>query len=182
MIYFIEMEKNGFIKIGYTTGNAERRMAQLQTGQPLKLKLLGTIPGEREGEIGLHREFEEFRINGEWFIPNEYLITIIDEMIDNQTPWYYCRKLREFALEREWKEVFKFNADTDTSAYDDVVYFDVVNNMMGIFYKEQKKMDKDEISVERLQRRIDKITSQKKQAETRALSAEYKLEQLNKWS
>ena len=176
------MEKSGFIKIGYTAGNAERRMAQLQTGQPLKLKLLGTIPGEREGEIGLHREFEEFRINGEWFIPNEYLITIIDEMIDNQTPWYYCRKLREFALEREWKEAFKFNADTDTSAYDDVVYFDVVNNMMGIFYKEQKKMDKDEISVERLQRRIDKITSQKKQAETRALSAEYKLEQLNKWS
>ena len=182
MIYFIEMEKSGFIKIGYTAGNAERRMAQLQTGQPLKLKLLGTIPGEREGEIGLHREFEEFRINGEWFIPNEYLITIIDEMINNQTPWYYCRKLREFALEREWKEAFKFNADTDTSAYDDVVYFDVVNNMMGIFYKEQKKMDKDEISVERLQRRIDKITSQKKQAETRALSAEYKLEQLNKWS
>ena len=50
----------------------------------------------------------------------------------NQTPWYYCRKLREFALEREWKEAFKFNADTDTSAYDDVVYLDVVNDMKSI--------------------------------------------------
>lgn len=45
-IYFIEMEKSGFIKIGYTSANAEKRMAQLQTGQTDKLRLLGTIPGE----------------------------------------------------------------------------------------------------------------------------------------
>ena len=181
MIYFIEMEKNGFIKIGYTTGNAERRMAQLQTGQPLKLKLLGTIPGEREGEIGLHREFEEFRINGEWFIPNEYLITIIDEMIDNQTPWYYCRKLREFALEREWKEAFKFNADTDTSAYDDVVYFDVVNDMMSHLYKEEIK-NKDEKALTKMQRRIDSVIVARNKAEERAANAENELELLRSQS
>ena len=89
--------------------------------------------------------------------------------------------MREFALEREWKEAFKFNADTDTSAYDDVVYFDVVNNMMSHLYKEEIK-NKDEKALTKMQRRIDSVIVARNKAEERAANAENELELLRSQS
>ena len=71
MIYFIK-SGNKHVKIGYTA-NLSRRVKELQTGNPLYLTVLGTIPGGKETEQELHKLYDKYRIkrkstgSTEWF-------------------------------------------------------------------------------------------------------------------
>lgn len=56
-----------FIKIGFTKGDIAARMAQLQTGCPMPLRLLGTGPGGRFIEKRIHSILSSYRAHGEWF-------------------------------------------------------------------------------------------------------------------
>lgn len=80
-IYYIRKGAEGPIKIGFTAGQVERRMAQLQTGHHEPLILLGTSPGTIEDEKSIHRELKDFHIHGEWFRPEPALLFTIDEMV-----------------------------------------------------------------------------------------------------
>jgi hypothetical protein len=116
-VYFIEMEQTGFIKIGYTATYPGRRMAQLQTGQPYKLKLLGCIAGEKKDEKSLHKELSRFRGNGEWFVPS--VRSIVEHLIKAQGPWFLCREpefLRK-QIEDEWRVLFSREVDDDCQIY-----------------------------------------------------------------
>lgn len=93
-IYFVQAGDTGNIKIGYTAGSAEKRVAQLQTGNIFDLNLLGTIPGSMEDEKAIHRELAQYALRGEWFSTDQLLLRVIGEMIENQLPWYHCRKVR----------------------------------------------------------------------------------------
>lgn len=78
MIYFIQAEGIGHIKIGFTAdADAAIRLAQLQTGSSVPLRLLGTIPGELEDEKNLHRRFAASGVGGEWFMPVPELLAAI---------------------------------------------------------------------------------------------------------
>lgn len=66
MIYFIA-DENSRVKIGYTSGTAEDRLRQLQTGNAEKLKLIAWMKGGRLEELKIHREFNHWRLEGEWF-------------------------------------------------------------------------------------------------------------------
>src|SRR5436309_2275610 len=57
MIYFIQEELHGLIKIGFTAANAFERMRALQTSSPAALHLLTTIPGDLTTEAKLHDQF-----------------------------------------------------------------------------------------------------------------------------
>jgi hypothetical protein len=114
-IYFAEM--GDWIKIGYTAGKPARRIAQLQTGQPQRIKLLGTIPGDMDAESSLHQEFRDYRVGGEWFEKSERLKLVVPFLIENQHPWYFCRSIR--VIEEEWAKAFKPTPKTDVSSYDD---------------------------------------------------------------
>ena len=68
-VYAISSEDN--IKIGYTK-NIEGRLSGLQVGNPIQLRLIGTLvcSGEykaREIENKLHVKFQRNRLSGEWF-------------------------------------------------------------------------------------------------------------------
>jgi len=67
-IYFIQGECGGPIKIGYTT-DLEQRLKSLQTGYPDRLELLLAFPANPNYEKAIHKQFEEYRLNGEWFKP-----------------------------------------------------------------------------------------------------------------
>ena len=54
-------------KIGYTTSAVEQRIKSLQTGNPLKIELLGTMPGTLKDERMLHAKYHAYRVEGEWF-------------------------------------------------------------------------------------------------------------------
>jgi hypothetical protein len=69
--YFIQPEKGGDIKIGYTSRSPLLRLSALQTGCPDKLKIVGLIKGNLEKD--LHTKFENFNTNGEWFKNTKHL-------------------------------------------------------------------------------------------------------------
>lgn len=78
MIYFVEAVGVGHIKIGFTDGDdAERRLDTLQTGSPVPIRLLGTVPGGMEEEKDLHRLFASARVHGEWFKPIPEILALI---------------------------------------------------------------------------------------------------------
>lgn len=79
MIYFIRGTISGSIKIGYTGKDPGRRLAQLQTGSPERLELLGSIPGGLEDEARLHARFAAYRLraDGEWFSPSDTMMAEI---------------------------------------------------------------------------------------------------------
>lgn len=78
MIYFIQAEVIGRIKIGYTSkGRLEKRISALNTASPVPLKLLCVIPGRPELERRLHRRFRSCRVKGEWFLPSDRLVAFI---------------------------------------------------------------------------------------------------------
>ena len=79
MIYFIQQGTSGPIKIGYTENNVNERIKSLQTGNPTPLKLIGYIPGTVEDEKAIHKMFENFNIQNEWFQP---VIQVINYIIE----------------------------------------------------------------------------------------------------
>ena len=68
-VYFIADRKNSLIKIG-VSGDMDRRIKQLQTGNPFKLEFMGWI-GEDENhfeiEKKLHEKYSDKNYSGEWF-------------------------------------------------------------------------------------------------------------------
>jgi len=67
VIYFLSAAQNqDLIKIGYTT-NLESRLRSLRTSSPDELQIHLVIPGCREDEKNLHRQFSSLRVRREWF-------------------------------------------------------------------------------------------------------------------
>lgn len=83
VVYFIQSGKKGAIKIGHTR-NIEKRIAELQIGNPYELFLLCTIEVDglaktRKLERYLHRRFSQQHIRGEWFQKNIKLKEVLEE-------------------------------------------------------------------------------------------------------
>lgn len=66
-VYFIEAVDLQRVKIGYTSDRAESRLSALQTGCPVRLRVLAQIKGDAESERLLHEQFSHLRLHGEWF-------------------------------------------------------------------------------------------------------------------
>lgn len=68
-VYFIQSVAGGLVKIG-VSNHAESRLAALQTGCPVELRIvkrIDKVPRTREAEI--HKHFAAYRAHGEWFDP-----------------------------------------------------------------------------------------------------------------
>ena len=65
-LYFIQSDVTGMIKIGRSK-DPQKRLKQLQTGNPNKLKLIACFEGLGWREKLLHEELQMFRKKGEWF-------------------------------------------------------------------------------------------------------------------
>jgi hypothetical protein len=96
-VYFVEMEGSKAIKIGFTAADdVAQRMRQLQTGQPNKLSLLGSIAGDQDAERSLHAIFAAYRVSGEWFEGPAVFRQFLRYMIENNLPWSYSRAYGAF--------------------------------------------------------------------------------------
>ena len=82
MIYFIQQEPGGAIKIGYAKNNIQERIATFQTASPYKLVLIKSMEGSPATEAALHREFKDDLIRNEWFNPSSKLMEFIN------SPWF----------------------------------------------------------------------------------------------
>ena len=57
-------------KIGITK-NPEKRIIELQTGNPNKLKFIRIVPALRKDEKYFHKKYKHKKVNGEWFDLND---------------------------------------------------------------------------------------------------------------
>ena len=81
-VYFIRSD-SGPIKIGASV-NPEVRLQDLQNSSPEKLCLMGHIHGGFELERLIHEKFGAYRMHGEWFRPEEDLLSFIRGGLE---PW-----------------------------------------------------------------------------------------------
>lgn len=75
-IYFVQGITGGPVKIGYAA-NVRARLADLQCGSPVRLRLLKVIDGGVPEEQALHRRFAADRLHGEWFRPTPEMRDLI---------------------------------------------------------------------------------------------------------
>lgn len=89
-LYIIQSDVTGAIKIG-RTGKIERRIRQLQTGSPYRLRVILHLPGQANLERRLHNMVASFRLKakGEWFhydalihLPNDIYGMLDLEVVD----------------------------------------------------------------------------------------------------
>jgi len=70
-LYLIQSSCTGAFKIGRSS-NVKRRLAELQTGSPYKLRIILVLKNQGERERRLHRDLARYRSQGthkgEWFI------------------------------------------------------------------------------------------------------------------
>lgn len=68
-VYFIEADGAGRVKIGFTKGNVQERLRQIQTGSPFPLRVVAVVDGSLQRESNLHARFRHLRVapNVEWF-------------------------------------------------------------------------------------------------------------------
>jgi hypothetical protein len=99
MIYAIE-SKLGYVKIG-VTDNLKRRISGIQSGHPVKLKIITTWDLEdeeleRRVEQRLHRQLARYKTSGEWFKLSLEGRVWVEEIED----WYLrggCTKKKDFS-------------------------------------------------------------------------------------
>ena len=67
-LYIIQMANTGEIKVGRSK-DVHKRLKQLQTGSPHRLRLILHAPGQGKREAVIHRMMRErrTRYDGEWF-------------------------------------------------------------------------------------------------------------------
>tara|TARA_B100001094_G_C18024945_1_gene717072 strand:- start:500 stop:787 length:288 start_codon:yes stop_codon:yes gene_type:complete len=65
-LYFIQSDKTGMIKIGRSL-NPQKRLKQLQTGNPNNLKIIYVFKKQGHLETYLHQYLDKWRCKGEWF-------------------------------------------------------------------------------------------------------------------
>lgn len=83
----------GLVKIG-TTRDLGKRLASLQTGSPVKLKLVAVGPGDRELEQRLHEKYKHRRRVGEWFALSGREVAELEAFLGGSTTTIYLPKVR----------------------------------------------------------------------------------------
>lgn len=84
-IYYIQPQNGGLVKIGFTSKKVEMRIAELQTGCPDRLVLLGQESGDERKESELHTQFNYLRVCGEWFRPSIELMRHIVSLQESES-------------------------------------------------------------------------------------------------
>jgi len=77
-VYFIQAYADGLIKIGFSN-DPYKRLAILQCGSPVPLRLIATIAADISLESALHKKFKHLRQHGEWFYPAIELLEYIEK-------------------------------------------------------------------------------------------------------
>lgn len=94
-VYLLQLEGTNVYKIGYTKSNPQKRIDNLQTGNPYKLILIEFYATKRASklEAALHNRYnshkvneDEYKLLGEWFQFDNDIVKnfkAICELIDN---------------------------------------------------------------------------------------------------
>ncbi len=77
-IYLFQIDNTQYFKVGFTKGNAFRRMQALQQSNPLEMTLIACKPGTKSDEKALLNKLAPYRTRGEWFeIPDATVFPLL---------------------------------------------------------------------------------------------------------
>jgi hypothetical protein len=99
-VYVIEAVGLNRYKIGFTNKTLEDRLYGLQSTKqcvPYR-KLFESEPLDNAYQLeqSIHKQFEEFRVHGEWFELNKDQLTYVIQTIQGSFLHYYCDQLNAF--------------------------------------------------------------------------------------
>ena len=83
LVYFAHCPSANAVKIGYTANRkgAENRVASLQSGNPMRIVLVGSIAcSSKYLETFLHKRFDHLHLRGEWFFLDQELTDYLHEI------------------------------------------------------------------------------------------------------
>lgn len=80
MIYFLQADRVGLIKIGHTSRHVNERIATIRSQSPVRLSLLATMEGDWRTEQELHDAFVNSHSHGEWFWPTRDIVDYIKNL------------------------------------------------------------------------------------------------------
>lgn len=66
LVYFIKDEHKR-VKMGYTDGGVVRRLKSLQLANADLLTIVGILPGTKQKERRLQKQFQSLHVRGEWY-------------------------------------------------------------------------------------------------------------------
>lgn len=90
LVYFITFRHGADVrvKIGYTSGDPNARLRNLQCGSPLPLGIYTAFDGDKATERRFHDTFAPLRLHGEWFAMKgklrDFLLCLYDEAIERR--------------------------------------------------------------------------------------------------
>lgn len=90
-VYFINFSKESPIKIGFAK-NIDKRLGQLQIGNPYELEVLCAAPGHEAGERILHEHLQMNEVRGEWFWPTSYVKRVLRRLRNLES---FCEQYRD---------------------------------------------------------------------------------------
>ena len=112
IVYLLHAEDTKRYKIGTTSSTVERRLKELQTGCPFKLRPVKSVVGGLSQESKIHDKFKEYRKQGEWFEFNGHVKRKVMKYMDK----FGDENCQEYLIElKGWKErlVEGFYEDVD---------------------------------------------------------------------
>lgn len=113
-VYFIQVGKDGPVKIGYAA-DAAIRLQQLQVAHPEPLHLLRTIDGGSKTEAWLHGKFSDHRIRGEWFNFCPEMMEIEPPHFEAITPRAVSELIDAFGGATEFSKILSLKAPSTAS-------------------------------------------------------------------
>ncbi len=86
IVYFVSKEgdDNYPIKIGFCAGGLEKRLSELQVGNPYRLKVLATVEATYGQEQAMHQALAEHRVSGEWFMRHPDMMCALAEAVEGR--------------------------------------------------------------------------------------------------
>lgn len=81
-VYFLRAGDTEMVKIGWTTGTVEQRMATIQPGCWQTLRVIREVSGGRAVETWLHKRFAHCHVEREWFCFDPEMLTVEPREID----------------------------------------------------------------------------------------------------
>src|SRR5262245_23909222 len=82
-VYVLLAERSGMLKVGYAA-DPGRRLAELQTGSPEELILMGYLPGGPELEQHIHNLLRVEHVHGEWFRATDDVLATLRTLLATQ--------------------------------------------------------------------------------------------------
>ena len=86
-LYAIQSGDDGPVKIGLTRRPPAERLAALQVGNPATLRGLAAWRALPLEEAGVHADFAEHRLRGEWFSPAPGLLRFVQRSGGDFEEW-----------------------------------------------------------------------------------------------